>query len=124
MLSFEDAVRLVAERGEAMQIAADEQDGTMAVYWDRRRSCRVMPGRRRRLGLTTTLLDRPLSLDSIAVQEAGNKAAELAPSVPWGHVGSIPHPFMAPARDRLRKALAEIEVRNPAIPQWPRRRRR
>ena len=30
-LSFEDAVRLVAERGEAMQVAADEQDGTMAA---------------------------------------------------------------------------------------------
>ena len=30
-LSFEDAVRLVSERGEAMQVAADEQDGSMAA---------------------------------------------------------------------------------------------
>ena len=31
VLDFYDAVRLVAERGEAMQAAADEHDGTMAA---------------------------------------------------------------------------------------------
>ena len=31
VLSYDDAVRLVAERGEAMQIAADEQEGAMAA---------------------------------------------------------------------------------------------
>src|SRR5579872_5608441 len=30
-LSFDEAARLVAERGEAMQVAADERPGTMAV---------------------------------------------------------------------------------------------
>ncbi|GIT68786.1 MAG: hypothetical protein Ct9H300mP26_4730 [Acidimicrobiales bacterium] len=30
--------------------------------------------------------------------------------------GAFHTPFMAPARDRLRKALAEVEVRAPAIP--------
>ena len=31
VLDFADAVRLVSERGDAMQAAADEQDGTMAA---------------------------------------------------------------------------------------------
>ena len=51
-VGFEDAVRLVAERGEAMQEAADDNPGIMlALTGDRRRTGpdRLPPGRRRRV---------------------------------------------------------------------------
>ena len=51
-VGFEDAVRLVAERGEAMQEAADDNPGIMLALTGRRRRTgpdRLPPGGRRRV---------------------------------------------------------------------------
>ena len=121
-LSFEDAVRLVAERGEAMQIAADEQDGTMAAVLGLDDDLVVTACARVDGDVWVANYNAPgqivIAGSPDAVGEAGEKAKELgakrAMGLPVG--GAFHTPFMAPARDRLRKALAEVEVRAPAIP--------
>lgn len=121
-LSFEDGVRLVAERGEAMQVAAEERTGTMAAV----------------LGLDDDLVDVAchsvdgdvwvanfnapgqvvIAGDPEAIRAAGEAARGLGARkvLPVKVSGAFHTPFMGPARDRLRKALAETELRDPEVP--------
>ncbi len=118
-LDFADAVRLVAERGDAMQAAADERDGTMAAVLglDDEQidiAChRVMgdvwianynaPGQ-------TVIAGTPEGVEKAGVicKELGAKRSVALP------VGGAFHtPLMAPARDRLRKAIETTEIRVP-----------
>ncbi|MFT7475603.1 MAG: [acyl-carrier-protein] S-malonyltransferase [Verrucomicrobiales bacterium] len=118
VLDFADAVRLVSERGDAMQAAADEHDGTMAAI----------------LGLDDDQVDIACARVAgdvwvanynapgqvviagapVAVEEASSVAKELgakrAMALPVG--GAFHTPFMSPARDRLRKALDRTEFRD------------
>ena len=118
VLDFADAVRLVSERGDAMQAAADEQDGTMAAV----------------LGLDDDQVDIACARVAgdvwvanynapgqvviagapDAVAEAGDVAKELGAkrllALPVG--GAFHTPFMSPARDRLRKAIDQIDFRD------------
>ena len=117
VLDFADAVQLVSERGDAMQTAADEQDGTMAAV----------------LGLDDDQVDIACARVAgdvwvanynapgqvviagapDAVAEAGDVAKELGAkrllALPVG--GAFHTPFMSPARDRLRKAIDQTEFR-------------
>ena len=121
-LSFEDAVRLVAERGEAMQIAADEQEGAMAAILGLDDDLVVAACARIGGDVWVANYNAPgqvvIAGSPAAVTEAGEKAKELgakrAMALPVG--GAFHTPFMSPARDRLRKALGEVEVRAPAVP--------
>jgi len=121
-LSFEDAVRLVAERGEAMQVAADEQAGAMAAILGLDDDLVVTACARVDGDVWVANYNAPgqivIAGSPTAVEDASEKAKELgakrAMGLPVG--GAFHTPFMAPARDRLRKALAEVEVRAPAIP--------
>lgn len=121
-LSFEDGVRLVTERGEAMQVAAEERVGTMAAV----------------LGLDDDLVDVAchrvdgevwvanfnapgqvvIAGEPGAITAAGAIAKELGARkvLPVKVSGAFHTPFMNPARDRLRKALAETELRDPEVP--------
>ncbi|MEM8925344.1 MAG: ACP S-malonyltransferase [Actinomycetota bacterium] len=121
-LSFADGVRLVTERGEAMQAAADDQDGTMAAV----------------LGLDDDKVDLAcirvdgdvwvanynapgqvvIAGDPAAIAEAGAAAKELGAKrvMPIKVGGAFHTPFMSPARERLRKALADVELRDPNRP--------
>ncbi|MCP3938260.1 MAG: ACP S-malonyltransferase [Actinomycetia bacterium] len=122
VISFEDGVRLVAERGEAMQDAADATTGTMAAI----------------LGLDDDkVVEACDSVDDevwvanynapgqvvIAGSPAGIEAAGLAAkglgakrAMPLPVSGAFHTPFMASAGERLGKALDSVRYRSPAVP--------
>src|SRR2546423_4196570 len=121
-LSFEDGVRIVVERGEAMQASAEERPGTMAAVLglddsDADAACRRADGE-----AWVANYNAPgqvvIAGSKQSVADAGAAAKELgAKKVMRLSVGGAFHtPFMAPARDRLRKALGEARVETPEIP--------
>jgi len=121
VLDFTDAVRLVAERGEAMQSAADEHDGTMAAIIGLEddaveaavanvADCWVAnyntPGQ-------VVIAGGPAGVENggIACKEAGAKRV-----MPLVVGGAFHTPHMLPAQERLDKALAQTEFRAPDHP--------
>lgn len=118
VLDFGDAVRLVSERGDAMQAAADEQDGTMAAILGLDDgqvdiACARVAG-----DVWVANYNAPgqvvIAGAPDAVAEAGDVAKELGAkrslSLPVG--GAFHTPFMSPARDRLRKAVDQTDFRD------------
>lgn len=125
-LSFEDAVRLVRARGEAMKAAGEEQPGGMAAVlgletpqvedacerahavgeggvWVANDNC---PGQMVISG-DDAGLDRATQL----LEEAGaHKVIRLAVSI------AAHSPYMQAAQDRLRKALEAASIDDPDIP--------
>ena len=124
ILDFGEAAYLVAERGEAMQIAAEEQEGTMAAV----------------LGIPDAQVEE-------ACGEAGSKvwianynapgqvviagspgdvaaAGDLARRAGAKRVvrlqvgGAFHTPFMASAYDRLTKAIAQADFQDPDAPVY------
>jgi [acyl-carrier-protein] S-malonyltransferase len=122
VLGFDDALRLVAERGEAMQVCCTQQKGTMAAV----------------LGLDEPQVDEvcssvdgdvwvaninapgqvvvagdPAAIDAAAViaKEAGAKRV-----MPLDVSGAFHTPFMAPAGERLAAAIADTSFRDAAVP--------
>jgi [acyl-carrier-protein] S-malonyltransferase len=121
-LGFEDGVRVVAERGEAMQAAADADPGVMAM---------ISGSDAETVDIACHLADGPVWLandnsaeetvvagERAAVARAGAHAVELgARSVTPVAVGGAFHtPFMASARHRLEKALRTVTFHDPEIP--------
>jgi len=123
VLDFSDAVHLVQERGEAMQAAADEHNGTMAAI----------------IGLDDDAVEAAVAaVDDCWVAnyntpgqvviaggpagvEAGGAACKAAGAkrVMALVVGGAFHtPHMSPAQERLDKALAQVEFRAPDHPLW------
>ncbi len=121
-LAYDDAVRLVAERGEAMQVAADEHDGTMAAVLGLddnlvAEACENTDG-----DVWVANYNAPGQVviagapDAVAAGGAAAKAAGAKRLMQLQVGGAFHTPFMQPARDRLRKALAEVEIRAPSVP--------
>ncbi|MBI2704095.1 MAG: ACP S-malonyltransferase [Actinobacteria bacterium] len=121
-LSFEDGCRLVTERGEAMQSAAEEHAGTMAAVLglddgDVEVACAGVDG-----DVWVANYNGPgqvvIAGDADAIASAGEIARQLGAKrimpIPVG--GAFHTPYMAPARDRLRKAIDETEIRSPEHP--------
>ena len=121
VLDFGDAVRLVAERGEAMQAAADEHDGTMAAIIGLDddvveqavagvHDCWVAnyntPGQ-------VVIAGGPAGVEAggVACKEAGAKRV-----MPLVVGGAFHTPHMSPAQERLDKALAQTDFRAPDHP--------
>jgi [acyl-carrier-protein] S-malonyltransferase len=116
-LSFEDGCRLVTERGAAMQAAAEEHAGSMSAVLgldddDVEVACARVdgdvwvanynaPGQVVVAGNPDALVE----LTDVAKQLGAKKVLPI----PVG--GAFHTPYMAPARDRLRKALAAIDLR-------------
>ncbi len=121
-MSFEDGVRIVTERGEAMQMAADERPGTMVALLgidddDADAACRRAdgdawvanynaPGQVVIAG-EAGALDRAVA----AAKELGIKRA-----MPLAVGGAFHTPYMALARERLREALALARLNDPEVP--------
>ncbi len=121
-LDFNDAVRLVTERGEAMQQAADEQDGTMAAVLGLDDdqvdiACQRAAGNAWIANYNApgqvVIAGTPDDLDK-AIAVAKDLGAKRAMRLPVG--GAFHTPLMAPARDRLRKAIDHVEFRAPERP--------
>jgi [acyl-carrier-protein] S-malonyltransferase len=121
-LSFEEGLRLVIERADAMHDAGLDNPGTMAAV----------------LGLDDDLVEVACNLadhdvwvanfnapgqvviagSPEGVSSAGVKAKELGAKrvMPLPVSGAFHTPFMAPARDRLRKAISEANPRDTEVP--------
>jgi [acyl-carrier-protein] S-malonyltransferase len=121
-LDFSDGARLVAERGEAMQIAADERTGTMAAVLGLDDDKVEIACMRAAADVWAANFNAPgnvvIAGDPDAIASAGAIAKDLGASkvMPVKVSGAFHTPFMAPARDRLRKALSEVELRALDIP--------
>ena len=121
-LSFEDGVRVVNERGEAMQAAAEERPGTMAAILglddgDADAACRRAEG-----DAWVANYNAPGQVVVAGSPEALERAADAARQLGAKKVMPIPvggafhTPYMAPARDRLRKALDDTRLSPPEVP--------
>ncbi len=118
-LGFEDGVRVVAERGEAMQAAADAKPGVMALFdgCDADTgdiACRLADGE-----VWVANVNTPdevvVAGEAGAVERAGGRARLLGARrvAPVAVGGAFHTPFMVPARDRLGKALAAAAFHQP-----------
>ena len=121
-LRLEDGVRLVTERGAAMQAAADARPGTMAAVLGaddevveeacRRATGDVWVANSNGAGQVV------IAGDPDAIAEAGALAKELGARkvMPLPVGGAFHTPFMAPAAERLRAALAATSFDNAEVP--------
>lgn len=121
-LSFEDGVRLVGERGAAMLAAAEERHGTMAAVLGLDDDKVALACEQTDGDVWVANYNAPgqvvIAGDPAAIEAAGVAAKEMGAkrvmSFPVG--GAFHTPFMAPARDRLSKALGGVEWRDPDVP--------
>ncbi len=119
-VTFEEGVRLVRERGEAMQAACDAQPGTMAAVLgmepDALRAA-IAPH-----GASVCNINAPGNITiggTTAAVEAASAAATAAGAsrvVPLSVAGAFHTPLMATAAQRLHVPLHGTAFRNPTMP--------
>jgi len=121
-LSFEEGVRTVVARGDAMQDAAEDNPGTMAAVLgldddDCDVACRRADG-----DVWVANFNAPGqvviagSVDGVARASAAAKELGAKKVMPLPVGGAFHTPFMAPARDELRKAIDAVTFRSPDVP--------
>ncbi|HTM55640.1 MAG TPA: ACP S-malonyltransferase [Pirellulales bacterium] len=123
-IEFEDALRLVAVRGEAMQEAADATpSGMVSILGLERQAVEDLCGRARREDtLQIANLLCPGNIVISGTNSACERAAEIAPAagamkaVPLAVAGAFHTPIMAGAVERLGEALNEARIVRPTIP--------
>lgn len=118
-LSFEDGVRVVVARGDAMQDAAEDNPGAMSAVLglddeDCDVACRRADG-----DVWVANFNAPGQVviagspDGVAAASAAAKELGAKKVMPLPVGGAFHTPFMAPARDELRKAISEATLRAP-----------
>jgi [acyl-carrier-protein] S-malonyltransferase len=121
-VEFSDAIRLVVERGEAMQAAAEARDGTMAAVLGLDDDQVEIACYRAVDNVWVANYNAPgqvvIAGDPQAIDLASTVAKELGAKRVMGLdvSGAFHTPFMAPARDLLTKALDEVDVRDSDVP--------
>jgi [acyl-carrier-protein] S-malonyltransferase len=121
-LSFEDGVRLVAERADAMHQAGLDNPGTMAAVLGLDDDLVEVACRRADSDVWVANFNAPgqvvIAGSPDGVAAAGVVAKELGAKkiMPLQVSGAFHTPFMVPARDRLRKAIAEANPRDTEVP--------
>lgn len=124
VLSFEDGLRVVQQRGMAMQRAADATAGGMVSILGLERSeveklCRQARGEEI---LEIANLLCPGNIVVSGAVGACERAADLAPkfgamkAVPLAVAGAFHTQIMRPADEELAAALAKVELQRPRIP--------
>ena len=114
-LSFDEGVQLVAERAEAMHAAGQDQPGTMAAVLGLDDDEVEIACRRADSDVWVANFNAPgqvvIAGSPEGVASAAAHAKELGAKkvMPLPVSGAFHTPFMAPARDRLRKAIAEAK---------------
>ncbi len=121
-LSYADGVRLVSERADAMHQAGIENPGTMAAVLGLDDDQVEVACRRADADVWVANFNAPgqvvIAGSVEGVAAAGRNAKELGAKkiMPLPVSGAFHTPFMAPARDRLRKAIAEAGPRDTEVP--------
>ena len=122
-LSFEDGLRVVQQRGVAMQAAADATTSGMAsiLMLEEPQVNEICAEASTHGAVSIANYLCPLNL-VISGEKAGlEKAVELAETaggrvVPLAVAGAFHTALMKPADERLREALADVDLRPPRIP--------
>lgn len=123
-LYFEEGVKLVSERGEAMQEAAEDQVGTMAAIIGLEDEEVDIACRRANGEVWVANFNAPGQVVIAGAPEAVDRAGEIAKEIGAKKVlrfpvgGAFHTPFMASARERLQKAINETNFREPEIPVY------
>jgi len=124
--SFEDGVKLTKARGEAMQAAADaSKSGMVAIIGldiaTTEKVCVEAAAKSgKSISIANYLVDGNYAVSGAI--EACDAAREIAPTmgarmaVPLAVAGAFHTSFMEPAVERLKKVLAEVEIKTPRIP--------
>jgi [acyl-carrier-protein] S-malonyltransferase len=121
-LAFDDAVRLVTERGNAMQAAADAEEGTMAAVLGLDDDKVELACNRTDGDVWVANYNAPgqvvIAGSPGAIAAAADNAKELGAKrvLPIKVGGAFHTPFMSPARERLRKAIIDVDIRDPNRP--------
>ncbi len=127
VLSFEDALTLVAERGRAMAAASDLQpSGMAAVLGLSDDEAEAMAASRRNQGGQLYVANRNAPGQVVMaggrddLDWLGEAAASLGVRrvIPVKVAGAFHSPFMAPAAARLRQAASAVAFRPPAFPVY------
>jgi [acyl-carrier-protein] S-malonyltransferase len=121
-IGFEDALRLMSERGEAMQAAADARPGVMSIVAGCDAETADIACRLADSEVWVANLNSPIETviagDPRAVANAGEIAMSMGASrlTPVSVGGAFHTPFMAPARNRVRKAIGSTTFHDADIP--------
>jgi [acyl-carrier-protein] S-malonyltransferase len=121
-LSFDDGVRLVCERADAMHDAGNDNVGTMAAVLGLDDDQVEVACRRADSDVWVANFNAPgqvvIAGSPEGVAAASTHAKELGAKkvMPLQVSGAFHTPFMQPARDRLRKAIAEANPRDTEVP--------
>jgi [acyl-carrier-protein] S-malonyltransferase len=121
-LGFDEGVRLVCERADAMHQAGIENPGTMAAVLGLDDDQVEVACRRADSEVWVANFNAPgqvvIAGSSEGVTAAGIVSKELGAKkvMPLQVSGAFHTPFMAAARDRLRKAIAEANPRDTEVP--------
>ena len=114
-LGFDEGVRLVCERADAMHEAGHDNPGTMAAVLGLDDDLVEVACRRADSDVWVANFNAPgqegVAAASVHAKELGAKKV-----MPLQVSGAFHTPFMAPARDRLRKAIAEANPRDTEVP--------
>ncbi len=121
-LGFDEGVRLVCERADAMHQAGNDNVGTMAAVLGLDDDQVEVACRRADSDVWVANFNAPGQV-VIAGSPEGVAAASLVAKelgakkvMPLQVSGAFHTPFMAPARDRLRKAIADANPRDTEVP--------
>ena len=121
-LGFDEGVRLVCERADAMHQAGIENPGTMAAVLGLDDDLVEIACRRADNDVWVANFNAPGQVVIAGSKEGVAAAGFVAKQLGAKKVMSLPvsgafhTPFMSPARDRLRKAIAEANPRDTEVP--------
>lgn len=125
VMTFEDGLKVVQKRGQAMQDAADATpSGMVSILGLDREKIESLCDQARGVGevLQVANLLGPGNIVLSGHKSACAKVAELATAagamktIPLSVAGAFHTPIMQPAEDRLAAALAGVQLRRPRIP--------